>query len=278
MNNTGTLALLILISVSPYFTAQAGDKHEEPMSEAQYDAKMRAEQKRENNAPHKGKKDSRYINAYDLLIDLSEFDSHRASANKPRLRSRLTVEQRDEIHSRLSDYFPATADFEIEDSELLEGNIGRVTIGLPRKMMSDFSLEELSFDDSNFVISKGGVGFAGGHDGFYLGDPDTEQYYFTGDQGDWTKKSALKAIERAYKKGAVSVEATIIFRDKWIRELNRKNPYREVMIFLQDGKNESDAFILPNGTPTYGSIVRYDQIQYLREHPLVSNIVPNLSR
>ena len=78
--------------------------------------------------------------------------------------------------------------------------------------------------------------------------------------------------------GAFSdVETTIFFRDKHDFKLKQDNPYREVMTHLLDGDPNGYAHVEGHTDQASFSLnVRPDQLEYIRAHPLVSKVVPNL--
>lgn len=253
--------LILLLSVAWF--AQAQHKHtNEVISEQDIQAK-----KLEGDiALHMGTKGTKYKERYTIQIDLSKMDSVETYTNHEQMPSQLSIDQRDEIFSKLGDELPAGTDFAIWVSEFKKDNVALIMIALPKEA------DNIDFEGIDFVLTAGAVR----HSGFYLGDPDTALHYSK--VKGWTKKDGLKTIDKTLKSGiAAEVETTIFFRDKHDFKLSRNNPYREVMRHLLDGDDTGYAHIEGySDQPSFALQIRIDQIAYLRNHPLVFNVVPNL--
>ena len=220
----------------------------------------------EDNALHKGQKGIKYKERYDIRVDLSKLESVESYTDHKKMPMEMSIEQRDEVHSKLAEALPAGTNFAIWITKFKENNVASIMLALPK------GGDDLSFKGIDFVLSSGPVQ----HDGFYLGDPDRQIYYAF--KEGWTKKVGLKAIAKELKSGAsVDIETTIFFRDKHVSKLRRNNPYYEVMAHLLDGDINGYADI-DNYTDkvSFATRVRADQVKYLRDNALVSNVVPNL--
>ena len=248
-----------IVFSSPAYLVQAEESH---ISEQDYQTRKIDE----DNALHKGQKGIKYKERYDIRVDLSKLESVESYTDHKKMPMEMSIEQRDEVYSKLAEALPAGTDFAIWITKFKENNVASVMVALPKEA------HDVSFDGVDFVLSSGPVQ----HDGFYLGDPDIEIYYAF--KEGWTKKIGLKAIAKELKSGAAAeVEATIFFRDKHVSKLRRDNPYYEVMAHLLDGDTSGFAYV-DNYTEqaSFALQVRPDHLEYLRDHPLVSNVVPNL--
>ena len=213
------------------------------------------------NAIHSGHKTSSYVKGKEVLVDLTKLE---ISSDPTRVSSGLTIEQKDKIWHRLAEELPAGTDFAILSSKLRDGNTGLVGVYFTAVAGN------LSFDGIDFVLNVDNPSGSG------WGVPSAGKPYYFLEPWSWTKETGLGAVEKAFKEGASEVEATIVFRDKYDPKLVRKNPYREVMIYLQDGQDRYDAYLQRDNTASFGTKLRFDQIDYLQKHPLVVNVVPNL--
>ena len=253
------LLTYMFVFSSMAYAAQAEEGH---MTEQDYQTRKI----NEDNALHKGQKGIKYKERYDIRVDLSKLESVEPYTDHKKMPMEMSIEQRDEVYSKLAAELPAGTDFAIWITKFKENNVASVMVALPK------GGDDLSFENIDFVLSSGPVQ----HDGFYLGDPDREIYYAF--KEGWTKKIGLKAIAKELKSGAVAdVETTIFFRDKHVSKLRRDNPYYKVMAHLLDGDTSGFAYI-DNHTDqaSFAFQVRPDHLEYLRDHPLVSNVVPNL--
>ena len=227
---------------------------------------MHAKKLEEVRALHKGKKGTKYKERYAIRIDLSKLDNIASYTDHKKMPSEMSIKERDEIYSRLAGEFPAGTDFAIWVAQYKAGNVASMEIALPK------GASDINFKGIDFVMSAGSVKY----DGFYLGDPDIQPQYY--EIKGWTKKSGLKAINKALRSGtAAEVETTIFFRDKHEFKTGSENPYREVMKYLLDGDDSGYAHIDSyTDQPQFSLNVRPDQIEYIRDHALVLNVVPNL--
>lgn len=219
-----------------------------------------------DKALHKGKKGIKYKERYAIQIDLSKLDNIASYTDHKKMPLEMSIEERDEIYSRLADEFPAGTDFAVWVAQYEAGNVASMEIALPK------GASDINFEGIDFVLSAGAVKY----DGFYLGDPDRELNYFERNWS-WTKKTGLAAIKKALKTGSPDVQTTVIFRDKHDSSLGKENPYHEVIYYLSGGDDR--AFVdIDNYTDTvrYTTNIRQDQLTYLKENELVANVVPNL--
>ena len=253
---------LVLISSLACF-AQAQDKRSNDIDgEQSLHSKLLAE----SNAIHKDRKGIKYKERYDIQIDLSKLESVEQYSDHTKMPLELSIEQRDEVYSQLSAQLPAGTDFAVWVTRFKENNVASAIVALPK------NAADVSFEGVDLVLSSGAVK----HDGFYLGAQDVEPHYSL--RGGWTKERGLNAIAIELNSGASSdVETTIFFRDKHDFKLKQDNPYREVMTHLLDGDPNGYAHVEGHTDQASFSLnVRPDQIEYIRVHPLVSNVVPNL--
>jgi hypothetical protein len=237
---------------------------------------LKAKRHAESIAIHKGRKGVKFEQArYDILVDLTRIESAEPIVNGLQKNRQLTIDQLDEIYLKLAEHLPAGIDFSIGRKSLKSSNVVLVALHFTK------DTPEIALDGIDFVLDVSPAF----HGGFYQGDPnqeDPEGYFYNGwsyatpRPWKWTKKTGLDAIEGAIKNGAIEVESMVVFRDKYDRKMRRKNPYREVMIYLQDGRDIRDEGVLPDYTAIFSSKIRLDQIDYLRNHPLVDIVVPNL--
>jgi len=243
------------------------DWHE---SEKAHYERMAREKQAEQSALHKGVLEHTYYPRYLLLVNTKKLgelgDELIDTWEKEKSDTYLTIEQKDQFYLAMVEALPGGIDFSIGQAEIREHNIAAVNFLLVEDS------PEIDFSKINFITD---ALYTNTHNiGGSFGPPSDPNYVDYIQPDKWTKETGLATAEAMFNKGATRVEVTLIFKDKFDPNLIDKEPYREVMIYLQDGENKRNPRTRPGGVLDFTQHIRYDHLQYIERHPQVVNVIP----
>lgn len=211
-----------------------------------------AKQQADKYAMHKGKQTSLYKSRYDVLVDLTKIGSVDESID---FSTRLSIEQQDDIFLRIAERLPAGTDFSISRTEVKKNDVALVVIGLPT------GVEKFELAEGDFILNINTTFVGGLGTGLKRGLADYAK------SNHWTKEKGLDVLEDLFLNGRPIQEATIFF--------DSLDGFKEVMMLMRGNSVYLTPITLSETSFAIGTYLEVKDIQRLRGHSSVLNVIPN---